>query len=278
MIYFDSHVKEYYLEKRECVIGLPEALLPSHLVRQYQGMTHLAFVEIAGRDSVAAAVKAVEKWGFTDLIPTYAYTGTEFGTWKSVEEAIERLERRLPSTKIHPMLVLGSPRFWHALNGRFIDELVARYGFYMPCVGCHIYLHSVRIPLAILLGRIPIISGEREQHDGAVKINQVSEALNSYEKLSNKFGIRLLMPLRNISEGEKITDLLGFQWDQGDEQLGCVLSSNYKRSNGEITLSKVQVKTYLDHFAYPLAEKITESYVRGRTPDHLKIAKAILET
>ena len=277
MPYIDSLVKDCYLEKRECVIRLPEALLSSHLIRQYQGMTHLAIVEIAGRDSVAAAVKAVEKWGFTDLIPTYAYTGTEFGSWKSVERAIERLERRLPLTKIHPMLVLGSPRFWHAMNGRFAHELVARCGFYMPCVGCHIHLHSVRIPLAILLGRIPIISGERELHDGAIKVNQNSEALTSYQRLSNNFGIRLLMPLRNISEGKDITDILGFQWSQGDDQLGCVLSGNYKKTNGDVIVNNDQVKTYLEKFAYPLAEKITESYVKGQTPDHLKIAKDILE-
>jgi len=272
----DSLVKDCYLEKRECIIRIPEDILETRLIKEYRAMADLAIVEIAGRDSVAAAVKAVEQWGFTGLIPTYVYTGTEFGPWKNIEQAVKRLEHRLPFTRIYPLIVLGSPRFWQAMNGRFADELMARYGFYMPCVGCHIYLHTVRIPLSILLGNIPVISGERELHDGALKLNQISEALTSYERLANEFGVRLLMPLRKVSEGERITDILGFQWDQGDEQLGCVLSGNYRRISGDIVISNDKVKIYLEEFAYPLAKKITETYVMDQMPDHLKIAADIL--
>jgi len=46
------------------------------------------------------------------------------------------------------------------------------------------YFRSVRIPLAVALGRIPIISGERERHDGMIKINQIGEVLTLYEALA----------------------------------------------------------------------------------------------
>ena len=147
-------------------------------------MTRLAMVEIAGRDSIAAAVIGVEAQGFTDLLPTCVYTGTEYGAWQTVERAVERLIKRLPQARVHDPLLLGSPGFWQVLNGRFIAELVSRYGFYTPCVGCHLYLHGVRIPLAALLGNLPIIAGERERHDQAIKVNQISEALDIYQDMA----------------------------------------------------------------------------------------------
>ena len=221
---FDPRLKELYLNKPECVITLPEWLLPPYKVNEYRAMSRLAIVEIAGRDSIAAAVKSVEEESFTDLLPTYVYTGTEHGSWASIDQAVERLAGLLPEVRIHNLVALGSPCFWQALCGRFISELISRYGFYTPCVGCHLYLHSVRIPLALALGKVPIISGEREWHDGAMKVNQISEALNVYEKIAKDFGIRLLFPVRNITKGDRIEEILGFEWQEGKEQLGCVLS------------------------------------------------------
>ncbi len=269
-------LKQVYLNKPECVINFPQWLLSSQKINDYRAMSRLAMVEIAGRDSVAAAVKAVMEKDFTDLIPTYAYTGTEHGPWLSVEQAVIRLESRLPETKIHDLLVLGSPGFWQALNGRFVTELISRYGFYVPCLGCHLYLHSVRIPLSRLLGGAPIISGERELHNGTIKVNQISEALNAYERLAREFDTELIMPIRNVTEGDLIRDILGFQWEEGEEQLGCVLSGNYRTADGKVGIGSRQVQKYLDEFAGPLARKIIRAYLEGRTPDHLKIAAELI--
>ena len=86
----------------------------------------------------------------------------------------------------------------------------------MPCVGYHVYLHSVRIPLSLTLGKVPIISGERKRHNRRIKINQISEALNVYQKLSEDFRVRLLLPLRQIPKGDQIEKILGFQSEQGE--------------------------------------------------------------
>jgi len=70
-------MKALYLEKAECAIGLPEWLLPQKMVDTLrQKVSQVAIVEIAGRDSIAAAVRAVEEGPFTDLLPTYAFTAT----------------------------------------------------------------------------------------------------------------------------------------------------------------------------------------------------------
>jgi hypothetical protein len=227
---------------------------------------------------VAAAVKSVEEESFTDLLPTYVYTGTEHGPWASVDQAVERLAGLLPEVRIHNLVVLGSPCFWQALCGRFISELISRYGFYTPCVGCHLYFHSVRIPLALALGKVPIISGEREWHDGAIKVNQIYEALNVYVKIAKEFGIRLLFPVRNITKGDRIEEILGFEWQEGKEQLGCVLSGNYRALEGSVDYAPSQVKMYLKEFAWPCAKKIIESYTAGRIPNHLEITAQVLDS
>jgi hypothetical protein len=274
--FLDSRLRELYANKPECVIDLPEWLLPSQKIDAYLGMTGLAIVEVAGRDSIAAAIKSVQDQGFTDLLPTYVYTGTEYGSWESVEGAVERLAARLPEVRIHDLVVLGSPDFWQALNGRFISELIARHGFFTPCVGCHLYLHSARVPLSITLGRVPIISGERQQHDGGIKVNQISQALDVYENMAKHFGVRLTFPLRHIGEGDKITEILGFEWQAGREQLGCVLSGNYRTLDRSKQIKGTQVKTYLEDFAGPCAKEILESYIQGHVPNHVQIAHGVL--
>jgi hypothetical protein len=273
---FGSRLKELYLNKPESVIGLPEWLLASEKIDGYRAISGLAIVEIAGRDSIAAAVKSVKDEGFTDLLPTYVYTGTEHGPWESIARAVERLATRVPAVRIHDLVVLGSPGFWQALNGRFMSELASRYGSYTPCVGCHLYLHSVRIPLSMTLGEVPIVAGEREQHDGAIKVNQTAQALEVYKNMAKHFGIRLVLPLRHITEGDRIADILGFEWQAGKEQLGCVLSGNYRTLKGGVQDTASQVQRYLEDFAGPCTRRIIESYAAGVVPDHLEIAASVL--
>jgi hypothetical protein len=270
-------IKNLYLEKSESVINLPHWLLPRKKMERYrEAASRLAIVEIAGRDSIAAALQAVEEGAYTDLLPTYAFTGTECGSLQDVEGAVARLSDRLPGIAVHELLLIGSSRFWQALNGRFIGEFISRFGFYSPCIGCHLYLHSVRIPLAVKLGGVVIISGERESHDGRVKINQISEAVERYQHLTKAFGIPLLLPLRHMTSGGEVERILGSGWEEGQDQLGCVLSGNYRMLNGNIGISREQVTAYLDEFAVPFARKAVSMYLEGRVPDFMEIAERTL--
>ena len=271
-----SRLKELFLNKPECVINLPEWLLSSKKINEYKAISNLAIVEIAGRDSVAAAIKTVEEKGFSELLPTYVYTGTEYGPWPSLETAVKRLRERLKGIKTHNLLVIGSTEFWRALNGRFLSVLLKKYGFYTPCVGCHLYLHAARIPLSLILGNKPIISGERESHNGGEKINQISEALDAYQSIFKEFNVPLLLPLRNVKEGKLVEDILGFEWKEGKEQLGCVLSGNYRDTEGNNQINKQSVSRYLAEFALPTVTGIIEAYVKGQIPDHKGVAKSVL--
>jgi hypothetical protein len=157
-----------------------------------------------------------------------------------------------------------------------MGALNKRFGFYTPCVGCHLYLHAARIPLALAL-EAPIIAGERELHDGAVKVNQTATALNCYQDLAAHFEVPLHLPLRHIDQGKEIEMLLGFDWKQDDEQLGCVLSGNYRDFQNRVSITDEALQAYLREFAFPFALKTLELYRRGKVPNHLKLALDIIQ-
>jgi hypothetical protein len=124
--------------------------------------------------------------------------------------------------------------------------------------------------------KIPIISGEREWHGKSAKINQTNEALNVYQGIAKHFGVQLLLPLRHIAEGDRIAEILGFEWQEGKEQLGCVLSKNYRLLDGGTCGTASQIQRYLEEFASPCAKEIIKSYTVGHVPNHLDIAAQVL--
>ncbi len=244
--------------KPEMINSFPEWMLPPETIEQCLKSNRIAIAEIAGRDSVAAVLEAAEALDLEDILPTIAYTGTEYGSWDTPFRAIELL-RAAPAMKniriFHPVF-LGSPNIWWQLCGRHNYSLVKDFGFYTPCIGCHLYFHGIRIPLAKILNCSTIIAGERESHDGRIKINQLGIALDAYIELAEKFDVELLLPLRNVDSGDQVIKILGSIWEEGSEQLGCVLSKNYVDRDGIVLYSEDAIVRFLREFALPLAEKM----------------------
>ncbi len=260
-----------FRDKPELVPPLPAWMLPPPAAA---GDT--ALVELAGRDSVAAALALAGQGHIKRLVPCYAYTGSEYGAFAEVERAWRRLRGLAPAgVEVTPLLLMGSPRFWRALNGRFLAELVRRFGLVPVCVGCHLYLHALRIPLARSLGA-PVIAGERERHDGRIKLNQVAPALDAYAGLCAEFGVELLLPLRQVADGGRVVEILGLDWPEGGEQLGCALSGNYVCIDGDVDWDPGRLAAYLEGFALPLARRVVAAWLAGRVPDHLAWAKDLL--
>ena len=242
----------------------------------------VAIAELAGRDSVAAAMKVLEKKEVEILLPVYTYTGTEYGSFDYLERTVEWLKCRLGSGRVGNLLLLGSPKLWHALNGRWVKELIRRYGFYTPCIGCHVYLHASRIPLAKALGVKSVISGEREYHNGSQKINQISLAISAYWFLLSRFDVDLLTPLAEIRPTAEIDEMIGKPWDEMGEQPQCVLSGNYRDATGNLHfgpnhLDLDRILGYLSEFALPVASRATEGLLRGEGVDYVRIAREVLE-
>lgn len=252
----DSRLLKILANKPDLVTDFPEWMLSDGTVEKIRRTSNVAIAEIAGRDSVAAVIRACRICNIKAVVPTTAFTGTEYGNWDVTFEKIEFMKERLKNEhiKIFNVIVLGSPRFWWKLCGRYTADLFRKYGYYTPCTGCHLYLHAIRVPLAKLLHCTLVIGGEREFHDGKVKVNQTGVALDAYIELLRRFDIELFLPLRKVKSGKEIEDILGKTWSEGEEQLACVLSKNYQNRDGKVVFDKVALKKYFHEFALKTAE------------------------
>ena len=259
----DARIFEIVRNKPELITAFPRWMLPEALENELRDTDGLAIIEIAGRDSIAAALEAASKRDFKAFLPTIAYTGTEFGDWetpfKKTDVLREELSRK--GLTVFDPLVVGAPRLWWRLCGRYTSDLFKAFGFYSPCVGCHLYLHAVRIPLAKKLRCSVIIGGERESHEGKVKINQISVALDAYVSFARTFGIELFLPLRKIARNEEIETIINRPWDEGAEQLECVLSKNYVGREGDVVYSESAIKRFFNEFALKEAEDALKDFL-----------------
>jgi len=272
----DARFREILLDKPELVSSFPAWMLADETRERLRAATRPALVEIAGRDSVAAALRAAAERAHDLYLPTVAYTGTEFGDWRTPFEKVAFLAERLAASgaeaEVLPPVLLGAPELWRVLCGRYVAELYRRYGFYTPCLGCHVYLHALRIPLAKAAGCRVVVAGERESHDGRVKLNQIAPALDAYVELAARFDVELALPLRRVSSGREVDEIVGSDRPESDAQLSCVLSDNYRDADGGVAYDADAVRRFLAEFALPAAERAVEAYVKGEIPRSGEIA------
>ncbi len=213
--------------------------------------------EFSGRDSVAAILKALESPRINNILPIMSFAGTEYGNLQGLQENEARLRRRVKELygekkRLHPMVIFSSPKLWSVLNGRPVQRLIDRYGFYTPCIGCHMYFHLLRVPMARRLGG-KIISGERVSHGGKIKLNQLDASLDAYHKVLKELGVELLFPIRDVYEGTAIEELLGWEWKEGKEHPACMYSGNYRRMDGRTDYSEEKLLAFLEEFLIPVS-------------------------
>jgi len=266
----DPRIFEIVSAKAELVDEFPRWMLSETAENELRSIEGLAIVEIAGRDSIAAALEATRKRDLQALLPTIAYTGTEFGNWEVPFKKVYMLKEELSEkgAKVFDPVLLGAPRFWWRLCGRYVTHLFERFGFYSPCVGCHLYLHALRIPLARKIDCSVVIGGEREFHEERIKINQIGVALDVYISFVEKFGIELLLPLRHVRKSRDIESIISKRWEEGAEQLGCVLSKNYLDIDGSVVYSESDIKRFFNEFAIKEAEDVVEGFLSRKGIRH----------
>jgi len=237
----------------------------------------LAVVEIAGRDSVAAAVAAVRERGFTTLLPTSVATGTEYGDEHAPEMASAHLAELLgDGVDVLPTVRLGSPRLWAALNGRFASVIAERFRISSPCLACHLYMHLARVPLSLLLGAAPVVAGERDTHGGRVKLSQASPGIDACGRVLARAGVELLEPVRRIRDGEEIAGLVGPGWGAATRQLCCVHSANYAGLDGEVVLDELAYARYVHGFLEPAGNAVVDAWRETAEPDYEALVRAVL--
>lgn len=238
-----------------------------------------AVAEMAGRDSVAAAVAYLEREK-TDLIPTFVRTGTEYGGEGADEENLRLLsslaERR--GARVHGPVGLVDHRWWWATVGRPNSVLSRLFGPWHICVGCHMYLHAMRIAFCLRTGARKVISGERMLHGGRAKINQSPEAVKAYARVAGEFDVEMLFPLYRVDDEGEIGRLLGVGWGEGERQWACVLSGNYLDERGSPPPETGALDAYLDGYLVPVTVRILGCLARGQEPDYLSVAMGVLST
>ncbi len=247
----------------ELVTSFPGWMFPPEMEERLRGMENLAIAEVAGRDSVAAVIKAARLDPLHAVLPTIAYTGTEFGDWRVFLHQVDLMRDLLEplGTKVLSPLLLGDPLFWRELCGSPALRCMQKYGFFSPCVGCHLYFHALRIPLALRLGVSKLIAGERESHDGKVKINQIAGVLDVFTRFAGAFGVSLLLPLREVASGAEVQEIVGWAHPEVTDQVQCVLSGNYRDERGDVPIESEAVVRFLEEFALPLAERRVRGYL-----------------
>lgn len=251
----------------------------AELKQKLQQQRNLAIGEVAGRDSAAAIMKAASFDSIDAILPTIAYTGTEYGSLQTVFANASLIKERVESNykkRFYDVVLLGDAELWWALNGRFLSVLLEKFSFYSPCIGCHLYMHLVRVPLAKELNCQKIISGERIKHDNQIKINQTSIVLDAYKEILQDFGIEMIFPLREIISGSEINALVGGNWNEDDKQLKCVFRGNYKLLNDEVFYQEHKVKKYLNEFIIPVGKKILEAWDKKKDINYVEIVRSVL--
>lgn len=223
--------------------------------------------EFAGRDSIAAILKAFEEKDINYILPIVSYAPTEYGDLTNIQKNYNYLKQKTKekygdTKKLLDIQYYSSYELWRKINCLEIQSFIDNYKFYSPCIGCHMYFHLLKIPFASKYSR-RVISGERISHDGQIKINQSEIVLNTYKNIMKKLGIELITPLINISDGDEIKDIIGAEWwEQGVHHLKCVYSGNYKDKDDRITVSQDSIKKYLDEYLYHIAIKLEKSELK----------------
>ncbi|NWF75267.1 MAG: hypothetical protein HXY53_01600 [Nitrospirae bacterium] len=254
---------EILAKKPEMVIDFPEWMLNKTTISKVKEMKDVAIAEIAGRDSFAAVIKACEIRTIKAIIPTVAYTGSEYGNWDDTFKKIQTLKDKLfkNGIKVFNTILLGSPEYWWKLCGRYLLHFQKIYGFYTPCTGCHLYFHTIRVPLAKKLKINLLIAGERELHDNRIKVNQIKIALDTYIDFLKSYDIELLLPIRHVNSGTDITSIIGEQWEEGKQQLECVLSKNYQEIDGRVILNEYSIRRFFNDFALKTSEEFVREHL-----------------
>jgi hypothetical protein len=246
-------------------------------VEMLRAVPDLAIGAISGRDSVAAIVAAVREGELSTILPTSVATGTEYGDLQAPLRAVGVLRATLDGeADVLDPVRIGSPRLWAALNGRFAAELAERFGFFSPCLACHLYLHLARVPLAWALGGAPVISGDREGHPGTGMLSQTRRAIETETRVLAYGGVELLTPIGRATDtlvGELVPS-----WAEHDEQPRCVHTGNYLRLDGSVTLDAADYRRYLADFFEPAGRAVIDAWRDGHDePPYAALVASVLQ-
>lgn len=277
-MFSEAYLKDLFYKKKELIDSFEEIIPPSE-IEVLKNRPSLAIGEVAGKDSVAAIIHASHREDIDSILPVAIYTGTLHGDWNIILDTTRYIRREVKKRCdkiVHDLAVIGSPKLWHALNGRFMKVIFEKFGFLPPCLGCHLYFHSIVIPLAKKLKCSIVIAGERESHEGKIKLNQTPIAIDAYVSVLEDFGIKLIVPLRYIKDNAEIASIIGKDW-KDEDQMSCILSGNYKSLDGKARFIESESYDFFHLYAIPAVSGIIKGILQGQKLDYVGEISNILK-
>ncbi len=219
--------------------------------KQRDNSTPVVLLEISGADSIAAAITLSDSLLNSIVIPTTVIVPTEFGDRDATRDQAERILRaHLRSRELKPFIYLKDYDAWSLLSGKFIPSLIRDFGIYSPCIGCHAYVHVMRLALAKILNCQLIVTGERLHHGTTQKVNQMPESLRYHKELAEAFGVSLSLPLESVKQQKEVERLLPSWYDKSLEAR-CVFTSNLEDPR-ETLFSTERLSLYYERFIVPV--------------------------
>jgi len=254
--------KKQYLKilahKPDIFSTLPPEVLDEQAADQLRQIPRLAVAEIAGPADLPALRELLKHYKPDGLLPTFSYTGTEYGDWTRLgfmaAELKKTFEKEL-SIYVSEPVVLGAPALWKALREAHEGELRRRFGFACPCLGCRLYSFALRVPLCKKVDArffIPSLHGLVQRgcpaHTSAVERKYFTFLMSGY-------GIDVWHQGLNYEQA-------------GDEGpcLSCVLGE--QPDNG---ISHEKLTRYFESFALPAAGGILSLAVFGAPVDYAQV-------
>lgn len=217
--------------------------------------------EFAGRDSLVAIIKAFEEEDINYIFPVASMAPTEYGEISNLEENYRFLKARVKELygdkkTLLPIEVYSDNKLWKELAGNNIGHIIEEFGFYTPCIACHMYFHLLKIPYANKYSK-RIVSGERVSHEGVYKINQSDMVIGKFKNILSQLEIELITPVKDIEDNREIIDILGI--DKDIKHLTCAFSGNYV-DNSRVFIDEKYIEKYIDNDLYKKVKKFLKDY------------------
>lgn len=265
-----SQYLQFYAEKPDIFGAIPDKLLDGDLRRELQSIPRVAVAVLDGWGAGDGLAECIGKFKPDAVLPTIAYTGTEYGSVTALLRNVAQL-RKFVEKKLHVYMpapvVLGAPRFWRALNISQSEALRNRFALAGACVGCTLYRMAIRVPLCRLLNADLLLLGSLCGSPARGKEAPPWEVLSWCARLLENFGITMghVRASFECSEPESAEDSAG--------EPGCVLA---RREVSAPAGKGPRLQEYFELFAIPAAARIISRAMSGREVAYEREVQATL--
>lgn len=248
-------------------------LVPGEIRERYENIgNRILLTDFAGRDSIAACMQILKDEEIDTIIPVgdivpsrYGDTDSYSQNWNTLEQIIKNKHAGID---LKPWFIIDGQDFWKTLNQRYVQQIMGKFGWFTPCIGCHFHFYAMRTVLVEILGhgKVILASGEKRLHkSGKRKANQTDAAVKAYGKFSLERGVDHRFPIHDFEFEEQIGSLIGAEWKEGSSQMSCIHSGNDQDENGQLKFTEEQISEIMTDYILPMGKKYLEMKINAES-------------